>query len=570
MTSELKNFDKIRYCNCKISSNKNIFNPNVNHSFCEKCGCILIKTIDGGIYYTLHKHNRNQNELDPINIIRIMKKRAEEHYLSIYKLNNSNNIFEVNKNENPIKIYIKKRKMIISKLQELIKIFNNYDSIFFETLYYLDTYLSHDITKDMSLKTILYYLVGYFLCVIKLKDIDGYEPTFDTFIELEKGFDLSQEKIADYELICLKKINYNIFNYSSYDWIMALLSNGVIFNNEIENNNEIILIKGHRHSIINVIKKYALKLLFKITIKPIFFKYSPMYLALSLIQISREKYIENKLIKPQLFYQLINSYGIDYTRYQNCYEEIKTELYENNNINGNEEKIEVNQTDKESKTKEKPIKDIKRNFNYLSDKNINTLIFGKNISEIPQIRRSSHVIINSKKDIIKKSEKFKDNNNTDNNNKNNELNNNEFTEQNTKKLPMRKKHFSIDCSNNAFDKNTRNLIIIKDKKEELKITKDVTKQNIFLSSIQNEEKNDYLNKKDGFDITNITFGKKRHLTSKKLEKINFGEFDSDNNVYRIKSFKQNEIFLINNFMRNSKIKSNKNLITGISLQEKKL
>ena len=234
-----------------------------------------------------------------------MKKRTEEEYPNIYKLYNSD-ISEKGKNEKSINIYLKHRKTLILKLQKLMKLFNYYDATFFETLFFLDIYLSHDMTEDMSQKKILYYLVGYFLCVIKLKEIDILEPTFESLIGLSKSIYLSKNKIVKYEIICLKRINYNIFSYSPYDWIMILLSNGVIFNCEIENNNEIILIKGHRHSIVNAIKKYSKKLLLSITIKPIFFKYAPMYIALSLIQISREKYIKNYMIKPKLFFNLIN------------------------------------------------------------------------------------------------------------------------------------------------------------------------------------------------------------------------------------------------------------------------
>ena len=146
-----------------------------------------------------------------------------------------------------------------------------------------------------------------------------------------------------------------------------LLSNGVIFNCEIENNNEIILIKGHRHSIVKAIQKYSLKLLFMLTIKHILIKYAPMYIAISLIQISREKYIENKMIKPELFFKLIDLYGIKYTDYQKCYEEILAEINKKNKINESEEKNEYNQIYQINDIKEISIKESKRNsFNHFN------------------------------------------------------------------------------------------------------------------------------------------------------------------------------------------------------------
>ena len=90
----------------------------------------------------------------------------------------------------------------------------------------------------VSQKKLLYYLVGYFLCVAKFQEIEILEPDFENFFQIDKGIYLSQDKIGYYEQLCLKRINYNLFSYSAYDWLIILCSNGVIFNNEIENNNE--------------------------------------------------------------------------------------------------------------------------------------------------------------------------------------------------------------------------------------------------------------------------------------------------------------------------------------------
>ena len=181
-----------------------------------------------------------------------------------------------------------------------------HDIVFYQTLFFMDYFLSQDITIDMSQKTILYYLIGYFLCSLKIKETDAYEPAFDTFLDLEKGIYLSPNKISSFELICLKRIEYNIFSYSAYDWLSHLLSNGIIFNTEVDNSNEIIVIKGHRHSLVNTVNKYTVKLLLSITPKDLFFKYCPMYLAFSLIQIAREKYLQKNMIKPKLFLKLIS------------------------------------------------------------------------------------------------------------------------------------------------------------------------------------------------------------------------------------------------------------------------
>ena len=351
---------EMKYCYCEISPNKDILQENINHSFCQKCGSILIKDSQGIINYTLqNKHKQENSEINPITIIKTMKKRTEVALPYIYNIYNSD-IFDKSKDEKSINIYLKHRKKLILKLQKLMKIFNYIDDVFYETLFYLDTFLSHDIDEMVSQKKLLYYLVGYFLCVAKFQEIEIFEPEFEHFFEIDKGIYLSQDKIGYYEQLCLKRINYNLFSYSAYDWLIILCSNGVIFNNEIENNNEIILINGHRHSIINVIKKYSKKLLLSITIKPIFFKYAPMYIALSLIQISREKYIKNYMIKPKLFFNLINLYGINYIGYQQCYEEIKTEIKGGNRINENDLDKDYTKINKDSLTEVNIINNMKR------------------------------------------------------------------------------------------------------------------------------------------------------------------------------------------------------------------
>ena len=74
--------------------------------------------------------------------------------------------------------------------------------------------------------------------------------------------------------------------------------------------------------------------------KDVFIKYSPMYIAFSLIQIAREKYIDKNLIKEKLFNKLINLYGINQKDYEKCYEEIKYEIKESNIENEKEKEKE--------------------------------------------------------------------------------------------------------------------------------------------------------------------------------------------------------------------------------------
>ena len=341
-----------KYCNCSFSPNIDILKKNLTQSFCNNCGSILLKAPDSiNIYYTLKsKQKIKKAEFNPIDIIKNMKKITEKEFPYINEEFNINDEEKLNKENvlNSIKLYLKHRKMIILTLQKMMKMFDFTDLIFYQCLFYADTILSHIITEDFTEKIIIYYIIGYFLCSAKSKETDIYEPSLDSFCYIKKRDHLPINKIAYYEVLCLKSIKYNIFGYSAYDWISELSTNGLVFNCEINKNNSILLINGHRHSMINIINKSALKMLLSITIKKIFIKYSPMHIAFSLIQLAREKYLDKSLIRPDLFNNLINLYGIKFNDYKKCYEEIKEEINENPRDNSNleipkiEESEEIN------------------------------------------------------------------------------------------------------------------------------------------------------------------------------------------------------------------------------------
>ena len=345
-----------KYCNCRESTNKIILKSEINCSFCDKCGSILLKDEEGNIFYTVKsKQHRLPYDLNPITIIKNMKKKTEEEYPFIYQE------FNFNKNDEYIKekvlkslnFYRKHRKMLLMKLQKLVRTFDYCDIVFYQCLFYLDTYLSHNLTEDISEKKLLYYLIGFFLFSVKFKETDIYEPDFDAFYDLSKGIYLSTEKIAYYEVLCLKQIKYNIFSYSAYDWVNQLISNGIVFNCEINKNNEIILIRGHRHSLLNVINKQIIRLLLDITSKNIFYKYAPMYIAFSLIQIARKKYLNKTMIKPELFINLVKIYGVNPDDYKQCYEEINEEIKdyfisESDNNKNYEEKENLNEVERKT------------------------------------------------------------------------------------------------------------------------------------------------------------------------------------------------------------------------------
>ena len=532
-----KNIVQPKYCNCNISSDQKILKPNVNNSFCQKCGTILLKSSNGNIYYSLKPRKKNpEYELNPIKIIQAMKKKTEEDYPYIYNLYN-NPEGEEDRSMRKINIYLRHRKFLIQKLQKLMKQFDYHDIIFYQTLFFLDTFLSHDISIEMSEKAILYYLVGYFLCSLKLKETDVYEPYYESFLDLEKGIYLAPSKIALFEVTCLKRIKYNIFSYSAYDWMTQLISNGVVFSNEIDSTNEIIMIKGHRHSLVNTINKYAVKLLLNLTIKDIFFKYSPMYLAFSIIQIAREKYIQKNMIKPKLYLKLIHLYDVNFDDYKDCYEEINSIVKE-----------EIKQNLKDNKGEEERNKELKRMNNEKrgSVDKIEKSFKNKNLY-VPNKLRSSNAVINIDKDdltnrTIEETNIFKEHNNKKRN-KN-----------------IRKKHYSIDCTNKGSQSNeSLPLIFINYNRDKNPVG--FTLQNQYILNTENkeqkQEKNKSSDKLEEIHLNNIRLVKNKFLTSTKLPKINFEEIvnNKNNNIEQSKELNG----VRENSKKRYKLKTNKNL-----------
>ena len=375
-----------KYCNCQIPSNEKILELKIDHSFCKKCGSILLKDkINENIYYTIKpKHKQEKCEINPIEIIKAMKANTNKFFPYLNNDYNMNNIESNNLNYfyKSIDLYDKFRKMIIKTLQNLINIYDFGDLIFFQCLFYLDSFLSHMMTEKTTEKDILYYLVGYFLCSCKLRETDLFEPSLESLGILKKNIFLSAEKISEYEIICLKNIGYNPFGYSTYEWLNEIISNGIIFNCEIDANNKIILINGHRHSIENTINKYSFQILLNITLKNLFYKYSPMYIAFSIIQIARKKYLDKNLINNDLYFQLIDLYGINFKDYEKCYldlkrelKEIKKEQQDTNIINNEKDKIfqlnsktlSVDKCSNSNNLKQK----LKSNINLINLKDIN-------------------------------------------------------------------------------------------------------------------------------------------------------------------------------------------------------
>jgi len=271
-----------------------------------------------------------------------------------------------------------------------------------------------------------------------------------------------------------------------------------------------------------------------------------MYVAFSIIQIAREKYLDKKIIKQKLFFKLIELYGVDYSDYQKCYEEMKEEISEENK-KAKENKNEVNNVEEK-----KPNNAKRESVDKVLEKSYNSFNRGKNL-HVPNKIRSSNVIISLKDELITKTR-------NDNNiiNLTNTKENKDFF--NTNKINRNKKYLSIDCKNTILKSND-SLPLIKinfGKDSEKKELNPINlKSNIFLP--KGKEHRDSFNKMetDNNNI-NIRLFNKRYLTTNKLPKINIDELETT------KAYKGNKIEHSKEFngldtKKKLRLKTNKNL-----------
>ena len=266
-----------------------------------------------------------------------------------------------------------------------------------------------------------------------------------------------------------------------------------------------------------------------------------MYIALSLIQISREKYIKNNMIKPKLFFKLIYLYGINSIDYQQCYEEIKTELKEDNRNDLDKENTKIN---KENPTEGNNINNMKRVS--LNQYNEESKIFGMNISIINfyRKRKKTNTNITLKKNLPTEIKEGNKNKVFNDNNQNSKL--------------SRNKHISIDYSNNYFNRNSINFLPIintdRERTEKIPIPITSNKPNVFLSFDQNQNNENSFSRGD--NLNNIRLANMRHLTYKKDIPINLKEINS-NKAYKLSLIEHN--FILDNPKRKMKIEKNLNI-----------
>jgi hypothetical protein len=322
--SENQNNNNILCSHTKSFKEYNI--NKISYSYCELCGNISIKH-DDHFYYTIKpKYKQKKIEINPVISTLNMKKNQNISYpnlKNIYNLNINDSIENIRELKNKISIYFQKRGLILVYLKNITRTLNYSDLSFYHCLFLVDLYLSHNITQEMTDEELLYLLVGFFLVASKFKESDIFEPKFEKFNQIESNITLSKEKIGLYEKQCLIYLNYNFFNYSTYEWLNIFMSNGFIFEREVDDDENI-------DARVKEIYDHAYTLLVTITPRNIFIKFSPIYMAIALIEISREEKIDKNRINVQCFERLLILYDIEYDDYINCYNQTKALLNNDN------------------------------------------------------------------------------------------------------------------------------------------------------------------------------------------------------------------------------------------------
>ena len=232
----------------------------------------------------------------------------------------NNNVFTPPKNKRKKKLtkllfdddifekYSRIRNRILIYIHNLCTKMEYNDSSFYFSLYLLDTYLSRIISDEITDKELFLVVLGFFLISSKYIEDDIFEPELQIFTNIEKSIFLTLEEIRESEVQCLTLINHNMYIYSVYDWITILLSNGITFEEELNNKEEL-----------ENIYTYTQKLLTNLTSKIYFCKYSSIQIAFSIIQLSREKYLNKDMkLSEKIFNLLLNLYEINFSDYEEC------------------------------------------------------------------------------------------------------------------------------------------------------------------------------------------------------------------------------------------------------------
>ena len=167
--------------------------------------------------------------------------------------------------------------------------------------------------KKITLLTICTYIITY-----KFIEIDSqkYHLNYSYFIE---NYNISKNEFLEFELKCVKRLDYNINLIDIYGIIQIIMYIGFIFNNE---DLQDISINKIYKNIINLLDDIILN-------EKILKKFTNKQIAFSIIYITRKKFGLNEKIFREEFSDMIFEY--EYELYEKCIIFIEEYLDKNNN-----------------------------------------------------------------------------------------------------------------------------------------------------------------------------------------------------------------------------------------------
>ena len=124
-------------------------------------------------------------------------------------------------------------------------------------------------------------MIAFYLIIAKINETNLQQPDLDQFPSLNTGDFLESKDIINFELYILNYMNYDIIDFSAYDWLNVFLSNGIVLEDEIQ---------SMPSNTINVIYSYTKKTIAAITNTDVFMLYSPFQIAFSIVKLAREQY----------------------------------------------------------------------------------------------------------------------------------------------------------------------------------------------------------------------------------------------------------------------------------------
>ena len=558
------NSAKIKNCSHKIVKEKLTIKSRA-YFYCYKCGKLIIVK-DLKIYESL---NKGKLEFNPIKMInQMMLKQKKEIKIIKDKFNNNNNNMKIMIQNN---IYIKNRDIFIFYLKQFCKKMNYSETVFYHCLYLLDSYLIYILKKEISKRTIILITLGFFLISSKFIEIDIFEPNINQFCKIEKDIIISQKEILNMETKCLQLINYNILNYSAYDWLEILNKVGVIFNTQTKN----LKIEQIYEN-----QKYLLK---RIINYDLLYKYNSFQIALSIINITLDNFFSINKINKDLFELFLSIFNYKYLYYEQCYNDIKNHIFYYNKIN-NDNKDDCKQIENYNQTEyskdniincyNQSIENILKhpikfsNINKLNSKNIkiNELLFKNKIK--------SEKIINM----------LNNKNRTESEEKNNIKCYKDTNEINSLILPKDKilfkkerQHLTIDCNNSSHNNNFEiiqdhklnynnliNYLLNKTKKDSYSFHNLLKKRKYLINNKNSSRNMNYINEMNKNSAGNIFNINNNNDLKKSLSSIsNYSPFKKKEQIIK----NSTQLFNFDDF-KNTKILKKLNISSNQNLLEK--